>query len=125
MVASAKHTLHCHIEGVGAIESEYESLGGGAVKKLIQPMPAIIERLLSRERHLVPASPGICQRCPRELIHCAVDRLRLRKTRRGIVEVDHAQIILMPIGGVPMNEALSAQHTSRIASGLCRCRSCP
>ena len=59
VIARIQDALEGDIERVGAIERENESLGRRAVKELIEPMPAVVEDALGRQRHLVPAATGI------------------------------------------------------------------
>src|SRR5262245_36790407 len=60
VVAVPEYALEGHVESIGAVEREDESLWPIAVKELIQEMPAIIQGAFGGERHLVPAPAWVC-----------------------------------------------------------------
>src|SRR5260370_21747495 len=90
VIAIGKDSLERHVQRVRAVEGEDESLRPVAVKELIEQMPAVVERALGRQSHLVPRPSRIGEIIPRKAIERLIDRLRLGETRGGVVEVDHA-----------------------------------
>jgi hypothetical protein len=89
VVALVQHALERHVQGIGAVESEYPAVRRPAVEELVEPMTGIIQHAFRGEGHLVTSPAGIGERVPREAIESGVDALGLRETRGGVIEVDH------------------------------------
>ena len=66
------------------------------MKKLVEPMPAIIEHPLGGQGHLVSRPARIGQVLPGKAIHGLVDRLGLGETRGGVIEIDHGGLNTSP-----------------------------
>ena len=119
VIAFLEDALEGHVERVGAVEREDEAFQLVAVKELVEAMPAVVEGPLGGEGHLVarrgpdwPGSRG-------QSVHGLVDRLRLRKTRRGVVEINHGcfgcRRGVPPKGGTPTS---GLRSMSIVASGV-------
>jgi hypothetical protein len=92
VIAVRENALECHVQGVGAVESEDEALRFAAVKELVEQMASFVERMLGGESHLVSSAAGIGETLAREAVEGLIDGFGLGKTRRGVVEVDHRRL---------------------------------
>src|SRR5262249_38236687 len=106
VIALLQHALERHVQRVGAVEREDESVRPFAVEELIQEVPAIVEGAFGGEGHLVPRPAGIGQLAAGEAIQSLINRLRLREAGGGVVEVDH---------GVPLD---SSRNSGSITGAL-------
>src|SRR5579884_1512896 len=112
MIAVCEGAFESHVQGVGAIQREDETLGTLAVEKLVQQMAAVIEGALGRQGHLMAGSTGIGQVGASETIEGLIDAFRFGEAGGGVIEVDHSR-------------KLSVRCTSHTASAPCPRRRSP
>src|SRR5207248_6131558 len=96
MIALVEDALEGHVEGVGAVEREGESLRRLAVEQLVEQMAAVVQGMLGGQRHLVSGAAGIGEAPARESVESLVDGLRFGITGSGVVEVNHDRLTFRP-----------------------------
>lgn len=93
VITRPQHAFDGHVQRVGAVEGQSPALDALAMKKLIEAMPAIFQDALRGQRQPMTGSTGVAELFPRTPIHRQIDTLRLGKTRRRIVEINHSDIL--------------------------------
>ncbi len=93
MVSLRQQALECHVQGIGAVESEDEALGSFAVEELVEQMAGIVEGAFGSQCHLVPGSTRVGEVLAGEAVESLIDGFGLGETGGGVIEVNHvAQI---------------------------------
>jgi hypothetical protein len=89
VITLGQNSLERHVQGIGAVEGEDETLWTLAVKELVEQMTGIVESTFGSQCHLVPGSAWIGEVLASEAVEGLVDGFGLGETRRCIVEVSH------------------------------------
>src|SRR5262249_25069354 len=89
VIASFEHALEGHVQAVGGVQGEDESCRVIAFEELVEQVTRVLEDTLRGQRHAMASTTWIGQRLASKLVERAIDALRLGKTRRGVIEVDH------------------------------------
>jgi hypothetical protein len=89
VVAFLEQPLDRDVEAVGGVEGQDDAVRALGVQQPRERLAAALDPLLRLDGHPVARAPGIAGGLPRELVHRAVDALRLRPGGGGVVEVDH------------------------------------